>query len=168
MTENLSGLPDVQTSRLRLSPLRVEDAGALQAFSDRSEILDWIHFLPNPFGVADAEALIRAKGDGRDRFVGLGLREEETLIGVLGVHLQGEARLEIGYWLDPARHGQGYVTEAGRGVLAFVTGLFPHRQVVAHALPTNQRSLRVLEKLGFRPADEAASRPDRNLFILAR
>ncbi len=166
MADTLAGFPTLTTERLVVAPLRAEDAAAVVAISDNPEILGVIHFLPSPFRVADAETLIVAKGDGQDRFLGLWSRTEGTLCGVFGVHLQADNRLEIGYWIAPERHGRGLATEAGRAVLAEVRALFAERRVIAHALPTNHRSLNVLRKLGFRPSEGAPSRPERNLLEL--
>ena len=166
MQTGLDSLFPIESDRLRLSPLTPADAAALQAISDHPVILGSITFLPRPFGIAEAEVLIRARGDGRDRFVGVWSRTDGTLAGVLGVHLQGESRVEIGYWIAPDRHGAGYATEAGRALLRRLREAAPERQVVARAFADNTGSRRVLAKLGFVPAAEAGLDPDPLLFVL--
>jgi RimJ/RimL family protein N-acetyltransferase len=168
MLKDLRTLPAIETARLRLRPLGGDDAEALAAISGDPLILEAIYFLPDPFGPEQARALILARGDGRDCFVGVWSKASGELMGVLGVHLQGEERIEIGYWLGVAFHGRGYTTEAGEAMIAHLADAAPARRVVAHALPTNLRSLRVLEKLGFRPSEGPPSRPERNLYELAR
>ncbi|MFN7960762.1 MAG: GNAT family N-acetyltransferase [Thermoanaerobaculia bacterium] len=75
-----------------------------------------------------------------------------TLVGEAGFKglptPQGE--VEVGYSVVPAAQGRGLATEA---VAALVDWAFGHnevRVVLAHTLPDNRPSLRVLEKLGFR------------------
>jgi RimJ/RimL family protein N-acetyltransferase len=55
----------------------------------------------------------------------------------------------IGYFADVDHEGQGYVTEAVRGVLAFVFEHLRGRRVGIECDDTNQRSIRVAERCGF-------------------
>ncbi len=168
MLSTLDQLEPIETERLRLVLLAPDDAPALQAISDNPIIIAAISFLTPPFKVADAEALIRGKGDGRDRFVGLWSRAEEALAGVFGVHLQGDDRVEIGYWIAPPMHGQGFATEAGRVLVEWLTSLAPERLIVAHALKNNHGSQRVLAKLGFRSPEAAGLEPEALLLAIPK
>ena len=56
----------------------------------------------------------------------------------------------LGYWMSADVQGQGYVTEALRAVLDFAFGPAGLHRVQAAIMPRNARSLRVIEKLGFR------------------
>jgi ribosomal-protein-alanine N-acetyltransferase len=56
----------------------------------------------------------------------------------------------LGYWMSEDAQGQGYVTEALRAVLDFAFGPAGLHRVQAAIMPRNARSLRVIEKLGFR------------------
>ena len=56
----------------------------------------------------------------------------------------------LGYWMSEDVQGQGYVTEALRAVLDFAFGPAGLHRVQAAIMPRNARSLRVIEKLGFR------------------
>lgn len=61
---------------------------------------------------------------------------------------------EIGYVLNREYWGQGYMTEAGQ---ALITTVFKHQLLTtiwASILEDNQRSKRVLEKLGFQYVDQ--------------
>jgi RimJ/RimL family protein N-acetyltransferase len=171
MLDDLRLWPVLESARLRLAPLQPGDADALTELTDEPSILSIIHFLPNPFTRADAIALIAKNANGQDCFCGIW--EGGALIGVLGVHFvapgaDGAERVEIGYWLGPAARGAGYATEAAKRALAHLVEAAPERRVVAHCLPANDKSLQVLERLGFRRAEEAGFRPERHLFILPR
>ncbi len=81
----------------------------------------------------------------------IGLRETRFgagLIGFKGIP-SGPADVEIGYGIDAACQGRGYITEAVRGLTAWAftdprcTGIY------AAVLKTNPASSRVLEKAGF-------------------
>lgn len=56
----------------------------------------------------------------------------------------------LGYWMDVDHQGKGYVTEAIGAVLDFAFGAASLHRVQAAIMPRNARSLRVIEKLGFR------------------
>ena len=166
MDATLADLPLRETRRLRLTPLRHEDAEALRLLTDDPAIAGSIHFLPAPFTPADAEALIRCRDSGRDCFLGAWKRGSEALVGVVGAHLRGENQIEVGYWIGSAFHKQGYATEAALGVITVLRRRFPEREVIAECRRANAASWRVLEKLGFRLTGEAGQRLGRELLAL--
>ncbi len=81
------------------------------------------------------------------------------LIGNAGLRLRRlfdfgrpEATFEadLGYELDPEFWGQGFATEAVRGLLEFGFGELDLHRVWAYCLAENQPSWRLLQRLGFR------------------
>lgn len=60
------------------------------------------------------------------------------------------ARAELGWVLSPAMHGRGYATEAVTAALAWGEARFAGTPPVCIIDPTNQASIRVAEKCGFR------------------
>jgi ribosomal-protein-alanine N-acetyltransferase len=56
----------------------------------------------------------------------------------------------LGYWMDVDHVGKGLATEAIAAVLDFAFGPANLHRVQAAIMPKNERSLRVIEKLGFR------------------
>jgi aminoglycoside 6'-N-acetyltransferase len=79
------------------------------------------------------------------------LRADGTLIGDIGVNLQ-ENRLqaEIGFTIAAEYQGHGYATEAVRCVLEHLFVDRGLRRVSAECDARNSRSVRLLERLGFR------------------
>ena len=77
-------------------------------------------------------------------------RSTDQLVGRIGSHItlvEGVVEVELAWAVHPDHWGQGYAAElatAGRD-LAFSRGL---SSIVAMTLPSNTRSLRVMEKLG--------------------
>lgn len=72
-------------------------------------------------------------------------------VGMVGLHQLNKERgnVEVGYWIAPDHHGNGYATEATE---LLVTYAFEHRRlhkVSAEVYEFNDASMRVLEKLGF-------------------
>lgn len=149
---------DIETQRLLLRPLEEKDVDDLwptvsdpefpklmswAAHRDRSETAEWI--------------LRQAAGRALGQLVTWGIVKDGHVIGCIGLSdIEWEFaawrvdRAELGYWLAPAHHGQGIMTEAARGVVAFgFDDLGLHKIKVAH-LAGNAASQKVIEKLAFR------------------
>ncbi|MBP1183266.1 GNAT family N-acetyltransferase [Methylobacterium sp. PvR107] len=172
--DSLADLPAIETARLSVAALRLEDAQALRRLTDDPAITAAVDFLPAPFTLQDAEDLIRSGTRGQDRFLGAWTRESggtgaqqssagRDLVGVVGTHLRGAGVIEIGYWIGGAARGRGYAFEAVSAVIAFLGGRFPARSVVAECRPANIASWGLLEKLGFQDSGEEGHRPGRRL-----
>ncbi len=154
-------LPEIVTARLRLRILDRDEADDLRRLTDDPVILGAVHFLPDPFRLGDAAALIAGAGDGRDRFLGGRLVFDGTLAVVCGAHLQGEDKVEIGYWVGTAHAGRGLAFEAAHALLSALRTTVPHRKPVAECRRENTASWHLLHKLGFRPTGEPGKRPGR-------
>lgn len=73
-------------------------------------------------------------------------------IGHIGFHGPPDAagRLEVGYTVLPAHRRQGFATEACRALFAWARAEHGITRFRASVSPTNQPSLAVVRKLGFR------------------
>lgn len=171
---NLSDLPGIETRRLSIAALRLEDASALRRLTDDPAITAAVDFLPTPFTLQDAEDLIQSGRRGQDRFLGAWMREAGMadasadssggeLIGVVGAHLRGTGAIEIGYWIGGAARGRGFAFEAVSAIIDLLAGRFPSRTIVAECRPANIASWELLKKLGFRDTGEDGHRPGRRL-----
>jgi ribosomal-protein-alanine N-acetyltransferase len=79
-------------------------------------------------------------------------REDQRLVG--GLSLSNVRRgvtlaVTLGYWMGAPFNNRGYMTEAVDTVLPFVFGTLWLHRIEAACLPSNQSSIRVLEKCGF-------------------
>ncbi|GGK26324.1 GNAT family N-acetyltransferase [Salinarimonas ramus] len=158
-----------ETPRLVLRSLVPEDAPALRAITDDPAVAPFVSFLPHPFGLDDARALIARNREGAsERF--LGILREATLVGVIGAHahapIDGREAIEIGYWLAPTARGAGIAREAARGLVARLRTLAPDARVVAEVTPENAASRRLLEDVGFVATGRSGERPGRGVMVL--
>ena len=149
-----------ETKRLRIKLLEMRDVPALQRLTDDPVIT--ISFLPKPFKLDDAEALVRGIDDGRHRFAGLW--RDDTLVGVLGVFVHDDSHLEVGYWIGSAFQGNGYATEALTGAVLIFRSIFPAHSILAECSPANERSRSVLKKAGFQLTGELGHRTGMELY----
>jgi RimJ/RimL family protein N-acetyltransferase len=141
----------IETERLVLTPLTVEDAGWVGRESGRPEVARNVALVPEPNPVLAAELFILASR-AREQTLGDIARavrlKDGAPIGMIGAGARGDGVFSFGYWYTPSAWGQGYATEAGqamiealraRGATRLIAGFFSH----------NAASARVLSKLGF-------------------
>lgn len=84
---------------------------------------------------------------------------EVERIGAVSVSDTSWRRPELGYWLAPEYHGQGYGTEAVELTVEYVFRTYDHPAVGAGVYAFNDASRRLLESLGFE--EEGRTRRDR-------
>lgn len=141
----------------------MKNVEAVRALTDDPAITGAVHFLPSPFTRSDAEALIDSN-DNENCFLGIWLKGE--LIGVIGTHVHGNDRLEIGYWVGSRFQRRGYATEAVSSVVARLRQMHPTRQMTAECRLGNAGSWSLLHKLGFRSTGQQGDRPGRVLLAM--
>ncbi|HWL05986.1 MAG TPA: GNAT family N-acetyltransferase [Xanthobacteraceae bacterium] len=141
--------PVLETERLILRAPRSGDAKAIAALANDRRIAENLLRLPHPYGVEDArEFLAAANARESEASFALTLRSGE-LIGICGIHFNGEPAPELGYWLGTAHWDQGYATEAARAVIDYAFDDLGYDALLAGARVANPASRRVLEKCGF-------------------
>lgn len=124
-----------------------------------------MEFLPGPLSRAASDALMdRIERHFEQKQFGLfaaELRETSELIGFVGLSVPGfdapfMPSVEIGWRLSATHWGRGLATEAAREVLRHAFETLAMEEVVSFTVPANQRSRRVMEKIGMarNPADD--------------
>lgn len=78
-------------------------------------------------------------------------RDSGQFIIACGLHRYcwEKRRFEIGYWVRASRHGNGYAPEAANALTRFAFGALAAKAVVIEHAEGNDKSRRVIEKLGF-------------------
>lgn len=113
---------------------------------------------------ADAEAYIRDRLWGHHRLHGYGMyvmqiKPATAPIGICGlVKRESLPGPDLGFALLPEHAGRGYASEAARAVLSHARSALGLDRVYAIVKRENTRSVRLLERLGFRhegPAPDA-------------
>jgi [ribosomal protein S5]-alanine N-acetyltransferase len=141
----------IETERLVLRPLTLDDEPALAAVLSDAEAMRWY---PRAFTQDEVRAWIERQ---IGRYPGgsglLGLVEKQTgrLIGDCGAvwqDVEGRAELEIAYHVNRERWNQGFATEAARAVIDDAFRRFDVERVVSMIRPENAASRRVAEKNG--------------------
>lgn len=144
-----------KTERLRLRRLRSGDEEFLAALDSDPLVMQYIHSGPFSFPRALRHAELEIKTADAYRYMGKWIAElhDGASIGWVQLFKFSSAQrddIAMGYEFSSAYWGQGYATEANRRMLEYAFGTLKLDRVLAMARPENLRSLRVLEKLGFR------------------
>ena len=154
----LLDFPDsFETERLTIRSPMPGDGEELQAAVAESidDLRPWMAWADHIPTVEEEEEAVRK---GRTRFLTredlwllLFLRGTHTLVGGSGLHRidWDVPRFEIGYFVRQRFAGQGYITEAVRGITHFAFETLGARRVEIHCDARNERSRRVAERAGF-------------------
>jgi ribosomal-protein-alanine N-acetyltransferase len=149
----LATLPELETARVSLRRLTLDDAAFVVALYNEPSFLENI----GDRGVRNVEDAQRFLQDGPMAMYsrhGFGLwhvsrRSDGAGLGVCGLLKRDTlADADIGYAFFPAFWGQGYALEAVSATLGHAARAFGLRRVVAVVSPRNTGSIRVLEKAG--------------------
>ena len=139
-----------RSERLFLRPGWPEDWAELFARIADESVVRNLATAPWPYTAEDARAFAQREQTHRAPhfLVTLPGGEGTRIIGCAGLGGQGNAD-ELGYWIAREHWGQGYATEAVRGVLQ-VARMLGYARVTACHFVDNPASGRVLTKAGFR------------------
>jgi [ribosomal protein S5]-alanine N-acetyltransferase len=141
--------PVLETERLRLRPLTIDDAAALhEIYSDEALMTWWSH--PPHSEIAQTRERVALNLAAEDwRSWAITVRGDDRAIGTCASHEKRQGKVtEIGYALGRSHWGHGYAREA---VSAVIDRLFDEgqRRVFADTDPQNSASIALLETLGF-------------------
>ncbi|WP_336773194.1 GNAT family N-acetyltransferase [Paenibacillus sp. MMO-58] len=96
---------------------------------------------------------ISAAQQGQAYFYGIFLTESDELIGriaLTSVSWGVFRNAYMGYFIDQAHNGRGYATAAVSAVVGKAFNELQLHRIQAGVMPRNERSIRVLQKAGFR------------------
>jgi [ribosomal protein S5]-alanine N-acetyltransferase len=147
-------LPELETERLLLRKLRLEDARAMFAYASDPEVTRYVLFDTHR-SIEDSVAFLRFAVEGYERgdFGGWGvvLKDSGAFVGTCGVdygYAPEHARAELGYVLAREHWGKGLMPEAVRAVIRFGFGRMELNRIQARCIAENTASARVMEKAG--------------------
>ena len=144
----------IETERLFLKILELKDKEVFLAYRGNPEVFQFQSW--DPPNLQEVESFIRQNltvaPNTPDTWLQVGIYlHNGQLIGDIGLHfLEDNAQMEIGYTLAPEHQGQGYAFEAVKAILDYLFGHLEKHRVIGSVDPENIRSIKLLEKLGFR------------------
>ncbi len=153
-------VPDIETERLRLRPLRPSDADDVVRLVNDFEVARYTATIPHPYDLKMAQDFIatpEASPDAASRFLddpdaalvlAIVRKEDDQLIGCVGLQKTPEGP-ELGYWVGREYWRQGYAFEAAGRLVRFAFENYALPELIASAVTVNEASHRVLERIGF-------------------
>ena len=148
-----SQLPELETERLTLRPLRMSDARDMYAYAQDPEVSRYVMWSAHT-SVLQSRAFIRAcirqYRRGEPGSFAIVLKESGRMIGTVGfMWIQEENRsAEVGYSLGRAYWNRGIMTEALRAVVAFGFDTLRLNRIEAQHDLRNPASGRVMAHVG--------------------
>jgi 8-oxo-dGTP diphosphatase len=150
-TDDAPAVVRIETPRLLLRPLRIEDAADIQRMAGEWEVARYTANIPHPYEAGMAEAWIKSHRDDFEIVFAIERREDGALVGCIGVEPDRAAReAEFGYWIGMPYWSAGYATEALSSLVDHAFATLDVDRARAAAMPENRASIRVQEKVGFR------------------
>jgi len=161
----VTALLELETPRLRLRQWRDTDLEPFAAMGGDPRVMQ---FFPETMTREESDAMaakIRALID--ERGWGFWAVEEKggaPFVGFVGLHIPAAQLpfspcIEIGWRLSAGHWGRGYATEAAREALYTGFRTLDLEEIVAFTSTVNQRSRRVMERLGMRHHGQVFEHP---------
>jgi len=110
------------------------------------EVAKWLSDVPYPYTEQKAEEWLNNINDDDLLF---SIFRNNSLIGGVGLSLEEDNDLDLGFWIGRDHWGKGYATEAAMGLIQYVKKEFNFKQINACYIKGNTGSSNVLMKLGF-------------------
>lgn len=150
-----SQFPELVTERLILRKMTRKDANKLFQFWSDDEVTKYMNmnsFVNIEQAVYMVNVLNNLFNNKEGIRWGIVRKSDNALIGTCGFNtwLKRSSKGEIGYELGRGYWGNGYTTEALKEVIRFGFEETNLNRVEAFVVPEASRSIRVLEKLGFK------------------
>jgi RimJ/RimL family protein N-acetyltransferase len=154
--EPVATLPDprLEDGRVVVRPFWIEDVPAVQAACDDPDVARWIHLVPSPYTLEDAEAFVadswRRLVAGERARLAIADADGEMLLGSVSLDLFADRQAaEMGYWIARAARRNGFALAAARLVVRWAFEEIGIERLEILTYPGNAASQALAQKLGF-------------------
>lgn len=142
-----------ETERLRLRPLTLSDAPAIQAKFPFWDIVKFLgKSIPWPYpengAYQFAQFAISAMLQGTEIFWAITEKGQDELIGAISLRDKDSGSGHVGFWLSQPAQGKGYMTEATEAVYNYVFDTLGFDKITLTNAAENTTSARLHQKAG--------------------
>lgn len=154
----MDAFPELNTKRLKLRKIRVEDIEALVRYANNKKISDHIINIPHPYQEPNAVFRISYVHQGfvaGTRYVfAIAIKESDEFIGEISLHLEKDKNIaQLGYWVGEPFWSKGIATEAIEAILKFGFHRLNLDSIYATCHVENAASEKVLLKNGMKKSN---------------
>ena len=138
---------------VELRPFIIDDADELTTIANNYNIAKFMtNRFSHPYAKENALAFFESiKNDVPNRIFAITVNDK--IVGSTGVHFQEDIfvnNAEIGYWIGEPYWGNGYATEALIQISEYAFKTFPINRLFCRVFGNNPKSMKVVEKVGFK------------------
>ena len=145
--KNNDNLFEIKTKRLVLKrPDKSINNKLFASLVGDWDIAKWLSDVPYPYTEKHAQKFIKRSSPDDLRF---SVFYDEILVGGVGVSFEENNQLDLGYWIAKDYWGNGFATEASKGLINYVKNETEFKAITACYVKGNKTSAKVLKKLGF-------------------
>ncbi len=141
--------PVLRTTRLVLRAPCIKDVPAICKIANNRRIAEQTRRLPHPYGAEDARQWIEGSARPAETRYLVVQALDDAILGAVGHWSSTGREMEVGYWIGEPFWGNGFATEALRGVVDHVFADGTREQLLGCCRVSNKASRRVLMKCGF-------------------
>lgn len=145
-------LPNMETKRLKLRPISLEDIDDVFDYAKRSNVGPNAGWRPHISKEETKQFIlyaIKKREYTQPGIYAIIVKEENRMIGTIEIHSYREHKAEIGFVLHPEYWGHGLITEAAQACIVYAFEILELKRLQYGHFLFNDRSRRVREKLGF-------------------
>lgn len=144
----------IETKRLRIREFKMEDAEVLTMYRNKPEVSEYQSWSNYPYIKAKRriEYCLEHPFDGKvgNYQLAVVLKDTDILIGDFFIEVHNPRTIVLGYTFDSIYWSLGYATESLQAILSFLKEKYRFKMVFCYVYKDNKRSIRLLEKNGFR------------------
>lgn len=147
--------PHFESERLKFRKIVLVDANDIFRIRSNDEVMKFMD-VPSHYSISDSEKLIQSVEESYKKETGINWgiieKDSQSFIGYAGfIRINPEhCRAEIGYALKPEFWGKGYMYETINKLVRFGFEEMKFHSIEANVNPLNERSKKVLERVGFK------------------
>lgn len=141
----------ITTERLALKKPGRKDRQSIISQIGDWEVSKWLSRVPYPYTKNDADEWIQIIGREELTF---NIFEDDSLVGGIELTLLKKNCHELGFWVGRQHWGQGFATEACKGLLQYAREELALKNIISSYMIGNDASANVLRKLGFKKTGE--------------
>ncbi|MEZ4822097.1 MAG: GNAT family protein [Ignavibacteria bacterium] len=133
---------------IKLAEISDKHKDSLVKLLNNENVSKWLLHVPFPYSPKDAEEFIeKCRYNKVDHL--FAIENDGVHIGGIGIHIKGEHKAEIGYWLGEEYWRKGYLTIALNKVIDYAFKDLNLKRIYAGTFEDNIASERLLLKCGF-------------------